>query len=47
MEKETKPLGSSSIGGDECVNTLDIEVTPKQRMFMDATQDEVLYGGAA
>lgn len=28
-------------------NTLDISVTPKQRMFMDARQDEVLYGGAA
>lgn len=28
-------------------NTLDISVTPKQRLFMDARQDEVLYGGAA
>lgn len=28
-------------------NNLDIQVTPKQKMFMDARQDEVLYGGAA
>lgn len=28
-------------------NTLDISVTPKQKLFMDARQDEVLYGGAA
>lgn len=28
-------------------NSLDIEVTPKQRLFMDAKEDEVLYGGAA
>lgn len=26
---------------------MDIEVTAKQRLFMDARQDEVLYGGAA
>ena len=26
---------------------MDIEVTPKQRLFMDAREDEVLYGGAA
>ena len=28
-------------------NAINIQVTPKQRMFMDATEDEVLYGGAA
>jgi phage terminase large subunit len=26
---------------------MNIEVTPKQRLFLDATADEVLYGGAA
>ena len=28
-------------------NKLNIEVTPKQQEFMEATQSEVLYGGAA
>ena len=44
MAKETPPQDSVSIGGDAGV---DIQVTKKQEAFMNAKEDEVLYGGAA
>lgn len=44
MVKEVKPQGSTSIGGDASV---EIQVTEKQKLFMDSRADEVLYGGAA